>query len=211
MQKKELTEIVCILDRSGSMSNIVDDVIGGFNTFINEQLKIPGDENVTVILFDDRYEIFKESCDIKTVPHLDKNIFIPRGMTALFHAIGRTINTVGERLAKTDETKRPERVIFAILTDGAENASKEFNRTKIFEMINHQKEKYSWEFIFLAANQDAIAAGTSIGISFDKCANFDPTQKGAQDSFAKMAYATSSYRTLGVIDSSWKDVTLSDE
>ena len=92
-----------------------------------------------------------------------------------------------------------------------QNASKEFKRTKIFEMINHQKEKYSWEFIFLAANQDAIAAGTSIGISFDKCANFDPTQKGAHDSFAKMAYATSSYRTLGVIDSSWKDVTLSDE
>ena len=157
MPKKDHAELVCIIDRSGSMEAIRSDVIGGFNTFIESQRQVPGTASVTLVLFDNQYEVAYQNVDLKSVENLTDKTFVPRGTTALLDAVGRTINEVGARLAKTDEHDRPEKVMVCILTDGMENASKEFSRTKIHEMITHQRDNYQWEFSFLAANQDAFA------------------------------------------------------
>jgi len=199
--KKGFCEIVCIIDRSGSMEDVKEDAIGGFNTFIEKQKKIEGEASVTFIQFDDKYEIVYENKMLKDVPLLDNNTYIPRGWTALLDAIGKTINSVGERLLKTDEKDRPEKVIFVILTDGYENWSKEFTRDKIFEMITHQKEKYSWEFIFIAADQDAIATGTAYGFAAKDCINYMSTEEGTRTVCASTMHGcVANYRSTVTIN-----------
>ena len=201
-------EIVCIIDRSGSMESVADDAIGGFNTFIEKQKEVEGKASVTFVQFDDKYEIVYENKMLEDVPILDNKTFIPRGMTALLDAIGKTINSVGERLSKTNKKDRPRKVIFAILTDGHENYSKEFTRDKIFEMITHQKEKYSWEFIFIAADQDAIGTGTSYGFSAKDCINYVSTGIGTRTMCASSLHGcVTNYRvsTEDVLDKNgWK-------
>lgn len=195
MAKKDFAEIVCVIDRSGSMKKIRTDAIGGFNTFVEEQRKVPGEASLTYTQFDTEYEIVYSNKSLNEVPVLTEETFVPRGFTALLDAIGRTINEVGERLAKTEEKDHPEKVIFTILTDGKENASSEFSREQIFEMITHQKENYSWEFIFLGANQDAIRAGVSLGVSKKDSFNFDATKKGIRVGYGAMGQTVTSYRT----------------
>ncbi len=163
--KENLTEIVCILDRSGSMDSIITDAIGGFNKFLKDQKELEGEAKLTLVLFDDEYDIIHNGIDIQSVPELTSETYVPRGWTALYDAIGKTIKTVGERLQKTIEEERPGKVIFVILTDGYENKSTEFNGDKIKEMIEHQKEKYSWMFVFLGANLNADITAKSMGIS----------------------------------------------
>lgn len=193
--KKNHTELVCIIDRSGSMESIKDDAIGGFNSFLESQRGVPGTASVTLVLFDDRYEVVHENVDLKVIENLTDKTFVPRGMTALLDAVGKTINTIGERLSKTDEDQRPEKVMVCILTDGMENSSKEFSREKIKEMVNHQRDKYKWEFSFLAANQDAFCEAGKIGIKEEFTSGFLATAKGTRDVLRTMgAYATS-YRT----------------
>ena len=148
--KQGLSEIICIIDRSGSMGIIKNDAIGGFNTFLEEQKKLPGEATLTYIQFDTEYEVVHENKPLKDVQPINGSIYIPRGRTALLDAVGKTIDATGRRLANTPEENRPEKIIVAILTDGEENASHQYNLSKIKEMIKHQKEKYSWEFIFLA-------------------------------------------------------------
>ena len=131
----------------------------GFNAFLESQQKLPGEARLTLVLFDHEYIVAHDGVPIKDVPSLDEHTYVPRGTTALLDAIGRTINTIGERLDKAPEPERPGKVIVAILTDGLENASQEFKRKQIFKMIKHQREVYSWEFIFLGARQDAIQTG----------------------------------------------------
>ena len=128
------------------------------------------------------------------MPPLDGHTYVPRGTTALLDAIGRTINTIGERLDKTSEPDRPGKVLIVILTDGLENASQEFKRNQIYSMIKHQREKYAWEFIFLGANQDAIHAGSAIGIPASNAATFVAEPGGASKAFAAIACATAAYR-----------------
>jgi len=195
MSKRGFSEIVCIVDRSGSMESIKSDAIGGYNSFIEEQKKVPGEASLTYIQFDTEYEVVYENKSLKDVPVLDGSVYVPRGYTALLDAIGRSINDVGARLAKTNEEDRPEKVIFAILTDGLENASKEFNRDKIFEMITHQRETYKWEFVFLGANQDAIKTGVSYGIDAGSSYNFDPTGKGVRTGYMHMSDTIGKLRT----------------
>lgn len=161
--KKDLTHIMIVLDRSGSMSSVQEATISGFNEFINRQRQLPGDATLLAIRFDDQYEILFDG-PLASVPPLDQNSFVPRGMTALHDAIGRTIHEAGQKLAALPEEQRPEKVLFMILTDGLENASKEYNQAKIAEMVRHQREKYSWEFIFLGANQDAVLVGSGFNI-----------------------------------------------
>ncbi len=194
MAKKGLTEIVMVIDRSGSMASIKDDAIGGLNTFIEEQQKVKGEANLTTVLFDDEYILWHDGVDIKKVKPFTEKTYVPRSMTALLDAIGKTANDVGDRLRKTNEKDRPEKVLFVILTDGMENASKEFTKPQIVEMIDHQREKYNWEFAFLAANQDAIQEGGGYGIPKDACLNFAHSSEGTQHMAASLACYTTSYR-----------------
>ena len=170
--KENLTEIVFILDRSGSMSSLTTDTIGGFNSFIDTQKQEDGEAILTTILFDDQYEILHNGVDIKTVKPLTSKEYSARGMTALLDAIGKTINTVGERLNKTNEDDKPSKVIFVITTDGQENSSKEFTQSKVKEMIEHQTNNYSWQFMFLGANIDAVSTAQSFGISGQFASNY---------------------------------------
>ena len=159
------TDITIVLDRSGSMQGIAEATIAGVNSFINAQRKVDGECVVSLTQFDDQYDPIYTARPLQDVPELNGITFVPRGMTALLDAIGRTITRTGERLAATHETRRPAKVIFVILTDGEENCSKEYTRARVNEMISHQRSKYSWEFVFLGANQDAIAVGSKLGIA----------------------------------------------
>ena len=161
--KKDFTQIILVLDRSGSMSSMAQATISGFNEFINRQRALPGDASLLAIKFDDQYEPLFDG-PLAQVPPLDNTTFVPRGMTALHDAIGKTIDDAGMKLAATQEDQRPDKVVFVILTDGLENASKIYNRDRIASMIKHQREKYSWEFVFLGANQDAILVGEALNI-----------------------------------------------
>lgn len=184
---QDLTEIACVVDRSGSMESIRTDAIGGFNGFLAEQRAEPGEARVTVVLFDDRYEVLHESRPIAEVPPLDERTYVPRNTTALLDAVGRTIDELGARLAATPEPQRPGKVIVAILTDGLENASRRYTRQDVFDRIRHQREKYAWEFVYLGANQDAFAEAERLAIPVADAAVFLASPAGVRDGFAEMS------------------------
>ncbi len=158
---EKLTDITLVVDRSGSMSAIRDDAQGGVNEFIRQQKTEPNDANLTLVQFDTDYEFIYNGTPIQDVGEYELS---PRGGTALLDAVGRAINETGSRLAKMPEAERPGLVIFVIVTDGQENSSREFTREKVKQMVQHQQSAYSWEFLFLAANQDAFAEADGIGI-----------------------------------------------
>lgn len=162
--KKDYTHITVIVDKSGSMAGTVTDTIGSLNSFVAKQKEVAGTCSYQLVQFDHEVEVGEFYKTLTDVPLLTTDTYRPRGNTALLDAIGVTINSLGDRLAKTPETDRPSKVIVVILTDGEENWSKEFNGDKINKMINHQQSKYGWEFVFLGANQNAITVGTSLGI-----------------------------------------------
>ncbi len=192
--RPDLTEIAFVLDRSGSMNAIAGDAIGGFNTFLTQQQALPGDARLTLVLFDHEYQVTHSGVEIRSVPPLDERTYVPRGMTALLDAVGRTIDDVGKRLAATPEDQRPGKVIVAILTDGMENASRDYTNAKVAAMIRHQQEKYSWEFIFLAANQDAIKAAEAIAIQPKDAIAFQATGQGVRMAMARVSEETARRR-----------------
>jgi len=173
---QNLTEIVFILDRSGSMGGLENDTIGGFNGFVKKQAEA-GQTSLTTVLFDDRYEILHNGVDAKHVTLTDREYFT-RGSTALLDAVGKTINDIGKRLNETAEESRPGKVIFVITTDGLENASREFNYDEVKRMITHQTEKYGWEFVFMGANIDVAEEGDKLGIKADRSFAFASTTRG---------------------------------
>ena len=175
---KNCTDITFILDRSGSMSNLRDDVIGGFNSFLEDQKKDKEEAVFSLIQFDNLYEENYIAKNIKEVEDLNRETYSPRGMTALRDAIGRTINNVGERLKKLSESDRPDKVIMVVQTDGFENDSKEFTQEKIEEMVKHQEEKYKWKFIFLGAGLDVAAQSGNIGFASMNTLAHGHTSKG---------------------------------
>jgi hypothetical protein len=193
---KDSTEIVCVLDRSGSMMSIVDDAIGGFNTFLHTQKALPGQAVMSVVLFDHEYEVLHSGKLLADIPPLTSQTFVPRGTTALYDAVGKTIHDVGVRLAGLAEAERPNKVLFVILTDGHENASHTFSSQQINEMITHQRTVYSWEFLFLAANQDAFTVSEGLGISRGNAMNFQSTSEGTHRMYKKMSNAISYYRSM---------------
>lgn len=188
------TEIVCVIDRSGSMAPLTKDSIGGFNSFLESQKEIPGEATLTLALFDHEYSVVHDNVNLQEVPNLNSDTYVPRGMTALHDAIGRTMDTVGVRLSNTPEQDRPEKVIFVILTDGAENSSQEYQQDKIAEMIKHQREVYNWEFVFLAANQDAFETGGSLNISRGMTMNYSATSKGVTDAYCSASASVADLR-----------------
>jgi len=187
--KSIVTEIVVVLDRSGSMGVIKSDVIGGFNNFLQEQKKLPGKANFTLVQFDDQYEVVYEHIGLKGVPELTDSTYQPRATTALLDAIGKTV-------VKADQLKAKQ-VSFVILTDGLENASREYNRSQIFDMIKDRTDK-GWQFIFLAANQDAIQAGGQIGIPQGQSLTFAHNGKGVRAAYGCTGQAVASYRVTGL-------------
>lgn len=166
--KNNYTDLTLIVDRSGSMCGIVDDTIGGINSFIESQRAMKGECTVSQIQFDHRYNELYIAKDINDIVPLTTKDYIPSGTTALFDAIGRTINNIGERLSAMCEDERPDKVIVVIITDGYENASTEFSKQRIKEMITLQEDVYNWDTVFLGANMDAVAEGASFGTKLDK-------------------------------------------
>jgi uncharacterized protein YegL len=177
--KNNLTEIIFLLDRSGSMSGLERDTIGGFNTFITKQCEHEGETLVTTVLFDSQYEILWNGVDAKRVT-LTKEDYFVRGSTALLDAIGKTILDVGHRLANSKEEDRPDKVIFVITTDGEENSSREFTYAKVRDLIHHQQEIYNWEFIFMGANFDSEREAGNLGIRKEQAYSFETTEKGME-------------------------------
>ncbi len=183
------TEVIIVLDRSGSMVSIKSDMEGGLDQFFAEQKKEPGRCTVTLAQFDDKYEVVYSGRDLKDVP---KAFLDPRGMTALLDAVGKTINEVGSRLAKTEEKDRPGRVIFLIITDGCENASREFSPKQVKTMIKEQTDKYNWLFVYLGANQDAFAEAGNLGILTAR--NFAANSVGTHALYDSLSRGVSDYR-----------------
>lgn len=188
-------EIVCIIDRSGSMLDIRGDAIGGFNSFIEDQKKVPGEATVTFVQFDTEYEVVYSGTPIQDVPELTSSTYVPRGATALRDAIGRTIDDVGARLNSIPQNDRPDKVIVVILTDGHENSSMSYSHEKVLEMIKHQREKYSWEFIYLGATEDAFDVGVSFGILVKDITKYAPTGDGIRAAYMSASVSASNYRS----------------
>ena len=191
---KNKTDITIILDRSGSMESVKSDTIGGFNSFVGEQQKVAGEASLSLIQFDDQYEVVFEDQDINSAARLTEATFQPRGSTALFDAVGRTINAAGQRLAATAEENRPDKVLFVIMTDGFENASYAFSAAQIGEMINHQRSVYKWEFMFIGANQDAVLSAQQIGIPAAAALTYAANSEGTQAAYSMMASKVANYR-----------------
>ena len=196
--KKNLTEIVFILDRSGSMDILTSDTIGGFNTMIENQKKENGEAFVTTVLFDDKYELLHNHVNIKDVKTITNKEYYARGCTAMFDAIGKTINSIGARLKDTVEDERPEKIIFVITTDGFENSSKEFTKAQVKEMIEHQQVKYSWTFMFLGANMDAVGEAASFGIDPDYARTYTASSIGTQSVYNSVNKAMSCVRSADI-------------
>lgn len=190
--KKNLTEIVSVIDESGSMSSIKLDAEGGYRTFIDAQKNVPGEAVVTLYTFSNSVSKLFEEKPISEVGYLK---LYPTGSTALLDAIGHAINGVGARLADKKEEDRPEKVIVCILTDGEENCSRGFTNAKIKEMIEHQRSKYGWEFVFLGANQDAFATAGAFGISKGFTSSFAATAVGTRSAYTDMSAMVTNYRT----------------
>lgn len=182
-----LTEIAYILDRSGSMQPMREPAITAFNHFIKTQLDVPGDARLTLIQFDDAYEVPVSATPIQDVPQLTAATYSPRGSTALLDAIGRTIAEMDRRIQALQDTHKPGKVIVAVFTDGEENASREYSLDQIGDLIRQYRDQKGWEFIFLAANQDAIATASSMKMCSHLSAAVSFNEKGIHSSSRAMA------------------------
>lgn len=203
--KKGLTELVFILDRSGSMSGLESDTIGGYNSLLEKQKKESGEALITTVLFDDEYELLHDRINLRGIrPITDKQYYV-RGMTALLDAVGKTISKIGNAQKNTAEDERAENIMFVITTDGMENASREYSFEKVQTMIKHQKDRYGWEFIFLGANIDAVATAEKFGIGSDRAVNYNPDSEGTLLNYEVLSETVSSMRTSRDISRNWKE------
>ena len=194
MANENYTHIAFAVDRSGSMSNIASSMKEGFDEFINGQKEVDGDATVTLARFDDRYETIYDLVELGQVGPLDLQ---PRGMTALLDGMGKTMNSVREQIMGMEEDDRPSRCIFIFITDGGENASKEYTRDQVFQMIQDCRdyEGINYEFVFLGANQDAIAAGNSFGIRSDASITYEASDAGTRGAYRSLTKGVTAYRT----------------
>jgi len=197
--KDNLTEIICVVDKSGSMELRTNDVIGGFNQFLKDQKGFPGEATLTLTLFDTAYKIVHNGTPLAAVPQLTKKTYMPGGMTALLDAVGKTIDEVGHRLHNTQEADRPGKILFLIITDGEENSSREYRLDQIREKIKHQQEAYKWDFVFLGANQDAFAGADNLNIPTSNAMNFKDTSAGIRDAYRNISACAMSYRSSGKV------------
>lgn len=200
--KKGLAELVFILDKSGSMSGLEADTIGGYNSMLKKQQAIEGECRITTVLFDTFYTLLHDKVDIKDVKPLTENDYQVGGTTALMDAIGNIIHKTGNEQKHTEEDSRADKVLFVIITDGEENASREYSAEKVREMIERQKTKYGWEFIFLGANIDSVKTAGRFGISADRAIDYLADSEGTILNFMVMSSTVESFRRKGSIDES---------
>ena len=199
-----MTELVFILDRSGSMSGLEKDTIGGFNSMLEKQRKEPGDAVVSTVLFDNEIEVIQDRVAIADVPNLTDEEYYVRGCTALLDAVGGAIHHIGNvhKYARREDV--PEKTLFIITTDGMENASRRYTYDKVRRMIEHEKEKYGWEFLFLGANIDAIETARHFGISEDRAVNYHSDSEGTQLNYEVVSEAICAVRCSTPLGADWK-------
>lgn len=202
--KKDLTELVFILDRSGSMHGLEGDTIGGFNSMLIKQKEMPGNALVTTVLFSDRYELLHDRTAIAGVEPLTGEAYVVGGSTALLDALGRTIDKIIAAHKHTAEPERPGKTVFVITTDGLENASSEYSRATVKAMVSAQQKNADWEFLFLGANIDAIAVANDIGIQPSRAAQFISDAAGTQLNYAAIDTALVNLRSHKPLSSAWK-------
>ena len=200
--KKGLTEMVFIIDRSGSMGGLEKDTIGGFNSMLKEQQAVEGEAVVTTVLFDNRYELLHDRIDIRAVSPLTEKNYTVGGNTALLDALGKTIRKIRDVQEHTAENYRAEKVLFIIITDGEENASREYSAERIKARIEYQKQKYGWEFVFFGANMDAVLEAEKLGISAEYAQNYRADASGTSTAYSAISAISTAYRgapSLGAI------------
>lgn len=192
--QENYTHISVVLDRSGSMNSIKNDMIGGFNKFLTDQKTVEGKATFSLVRFDDVIETVVNFVNLKDVKPIDSTILDPRGSTALLDAIGQTVDELGAKLAALSEDEKPSKVIIMIIIDGQENSSSKFSNIQIAEKIRHQTEIYQWQFVFLGANQDAIATAKSIGIAASSSITYAADSEGTRDALEGTSNLLRSYR-----------------
>src|SRR5574344_1100351 len=208
--KKGLTELVFILDKSGSMGGLEKDTIGGYNSMLEKQKAVDGECLITTVLFDNDYELLHDRIDIRAVSPITEKEYCVGGSTALVDAIGRTIHKIGNAQRHTADDYRAEKVMFVIITDGEENASREYSAAKVKEMIERQKSRYNWEFIFLGSNIDAVETAGRFGINADRAVDYVPDGEGTALNFKMMSETVAEFRTCGTVDCAPMEAIRSD-
>ncbi len=199
------TELVFILDRSGSMCGLERDTIGGYNSLIQKQKQEEGRCRLTTVLFDDQYELLHDRTDLSEVQPITEQEYWVRGMTALLDAVGRTIQHITAEQRRTCESEQADKVLFVITTDGMENASREYSLSRIRQMIEEAKTVRSWEFLFLGANIDAVETAAHFGIAASRAANYHADSRGTRLNYAAVSDAISHMRSCGEMDECWKE------
>ena len=203
--KKNLTEIVFILDRSGSMAGLEDDTIGGFNAMIEKQKQEPGEALVSTVLFDNTSEVIHDRVDIQKIEPMTRGEYYVRGCTALLDAVGGAIHHIGNIHKYAREEDRPEKTLFVITTDGMENASHTYSYDRLKAMIERQKEQYGWEFLFLGANIDATREAARFGIHADRAANYHADREGTHVIYETVNEAITQVRCCAApLSANWK-------
>ena len=202
--RKNLTEIVFIIDRSGSMGGLEADTIGGFNSMIEKQKKAEGEALISTVLFDSTSEVIHDRVSVQNIKPMTADDYTVRGCTALLDAIGGAIHHIGNvhKYARAEDV--PEHTMFVITTDGMENASRRYDSAKVKKMIERQKEKHGWEFLFLGANIDAVETAKNFGISEDRAVNYHSDSEGTQLNYEVLSEAICSVRCSAPLGTDWK-------
>lgn len=209
--KKDLVEMVFILDRSGSMSGLELETINGFNSLVKKQREVKGEATISTVLFDNKFEVLHNRVNIEDVNQLTRETYFVRGQTALLDAIGRSIQKIVGVYKKLDESNKPEKTMFVITTDGMENASIEYSYNDVKKMIEHQTSNYGWEFIFLGANIDAINTAGMLGIRKERSATYRSDKIGTNLNYQVLDEAITELRVNKNIKDNWKEQIEKDE
>ena len=202
--KKNLTELVFILDRSGSMAGLEDDTIGGFNAMLAKQKAEAGEALVSTVLFDNETEVIHDRVDVQKIADLTRKEYYVRGCTALLDEVGGAIHHIGNVHKYAREEDRPEKTLFVITTDGMENASRRYTYDRVKAMIQRQKETYGWEFLFLGANIDAVQEAARFGIDADRAANYHADTLGTEVIYASVNQVVCDLRANRPMSKQWK-------
>lgn len=203
--KNGITELVFILDRSGSMSGLESDTVGGFNSMIEKQKTQEGEAYISTVLFDDRSEVLYDRVKLSDIPQMTREDYFVRGCTALYDAIGDALKHIANIHKYAREEDVPEHTMFVITTDGMENASRRYDRRAVKSLIEQMKEKYGWEFIFIGANIDAVKVAEEVGISRERASNYKASKKGTRALFGAMCAPIMQMRANEAITDDWKD------
>ena len=198
--KKGLTELVFILDKSGSMSGLEADTIGGYNSMLSKQQAEEGECRITTLLFNNSFHLLHDRIDLKAVGPITENEYRVGGSTALLDAIGLTVDKIGNAQKNTAEDYRAEKVLVVIITDGEENSSREYSSDKVKMMIERQKNRFGWEFIFLGANIDSVETAGRFGIGRNRAVDYVPDKQGVNLNYSTLNSTVAEYRKTGVLD-----------